>query len=65
MILIPKVKEALSIEQFRPIVLSNFSMKIITEIIADHLTLVATRNLSTNQFGFLQNRSISDCIAGA
>ena len=38
-----KVKEAISMEQFRPIVLSNFRMKIITKILADRLALIAAR----------------------
>ena len=65
MILIPKVLDVISIEQFRPIVLSNFCLKIVTKILADWLALIATRIISCNQIGFLKNRSIHDCIVGA
>ena len=61
MILLPKVSDAISIEQFRPIILSNISFKIVTKIL-DWLTLIATRIISCQQFGFLKNQSISNCI---
>ncbi|XP_050222727.1 uncharacterized protein LOC126672819 [Mercurialis annua] len=65
MVLIPKIKEAIMIEQFRPIVLSNFCFKVITKIVANRLANIAERILSENQFGFVKNRSISHCIAAA
>ena len=46
MILLPKVYDAISIEQFRPIVLSNFCPKIVTKILANHLVIIATRIIS-------------------
>ena len=56
---------AVAIEQLYPIVLSNFNMKIIAKILADRLALITTRIISCQQFGFLKNKSISDCISGA
>ena len=52
----------ITIEQFRLIVLSNFSMKIITKILVDHLVVIASKIISSNQFGFIKNRRILDCI---
>lgn len=52
MVLIPKVEKAIAIEQFRLIVLSNFSFKIVTKILADRLSFIATRIISGNQLGF-------------
>ena len=44
--------------------LSNFSMKIITKILVDHLVVIASKIISSNQFGFIKNRRILDCIIG-
>lgn len=60
--LIPKIKGALSIEAFRPIVLGNFLFKIITKIVADRLGLIASSIFSGNQFAFNLTRQIQDCI---
>ncbi|XP_050222822.1 uncharacterized protein LOC126672915 [Mercurialis annua] len=65
MVLIPKFKGAVSIDQFRPIVLSNFCFKVITKILADRLASIAEKIISKHQFGFIKNRSISHCIATA
>ena len=60
MVLIPKVVDAIAIEQFHPIVLSNFSIKIVTKILADRLASIATRIISCNQFGFF--KKLNSCI---
>jgi len=54
--LIPKIQGANSIEDYRPIVVSNFKFKIISKILADRLVLVAARIISPNQYGFVQDR---------
>ena len=63
MILLPKIYDASRIENFWPIVLSNFIYKIITKLIADHLAKVASRIIAQPQFSFLPGRHIKDCIA--
>ena len=63
MILILKVKEAIMIDKFCPISLSNFCYKIITKILADQLSLITMKVISCNQFGYIRNRNISHCIA--
>ncbi|KAK9930542.1 hypothetical protein M0R45_027578 [Rubus argutus] len=60
--LLPKVPEADVITQFRPIAMANFIFKIITRILADRLSPIASRIILPNQFAFLKGRQISDCI---
>ena len=65
LVLIPKVDNAITIDQYRPIVLGNFIYKLITKIIADRLGRVCSRIISPHQFGFVPDRNIRDCIVGA
>ncbi|KAK2647817.1 hypothetical protein Ddye_015306 [Dipteronia dyeriana] len=65
LVIISKTPNALLVEQFRPIALGNFLLKIITKIIADRLAKICSRIISPNQFGFIRGRQIEDCIAGA
>ena len=60
---IPKVREALRIEDFRPIVLGNFLYKIIAKIVVDRLGQILSGLISFHQFGFIPGRRIHDCIA--
>ena len=62
-VLLPKLKDSISIDQFRPIVLSNFLFKISSKILVDRLAQIATRIVSPYQFGFIRDRHIEDCIA--
>lgn len=61
--LIPKLRDATRIEDFRPIVLGNFLYKIVTKILADRLGSLLNNLLSFHQFGFIPGRRIHDCIA--
>lgn len=61
-VLIPKVPEASTVEQYRPIALTNFKFKIITKVLADRLGRIAPLIVSQNQRGFIQGRKITDCI---
>lgn len=61
-ILIPKVKNANMVEQFRPIVLANFQFKIITRILSDRLVPISLFIVSPQQSAFIRGRHISDCI---
>ncbi|KAK3222027.1 hypothetical protein Dsin_009052 [Dipteronia sinensis] len=61
-VLLPKLKDSISIEQFHLIVLSNFLFKITSKILADRLAQIAARIVSPNQFGFIRDRHIEGCI---
>ncbi|CAJ2663194.1 unnamed protein product [Trifolium pratense] len=61
-VLIPKVSDADTIGQFRPIAMANFKFKIISKILADRLALVLPDLISKEQRGFVQGRQIKDCI---
>ena len=58
-----EIKEAITIDKYRPIVLGNFIFKEIKKILANRLGIIAARILSPAQFGFVQGRHISDCIS--
>ncbi|KAK0589146.1 hypothetical protein LWI29_010290 [Acer saccharum] len=57
------MRESIIVDQFRLIVLGNFLFKISSKILADKLSQVATRIVSPQQFGFIRDRHIEDCIA--
>lgn len=62
MVLIPKVPNAFSTEQYCPIMLGNFIFKIITIILANMMEAMATRIISLNHFSFVKGRQIKDYI---
>ncbi|XP_020266328.1 uncharacterized protein LOC109841800 [Asparagus officinalis] len=59
--LVPKSKEATSIQDYRPISCCNVIYKIITKILANRLKLVIGELISKNQHAFLQGRHIGEC----
>ena len=61
--LIPKVNNLETINDFRPISLLNCSIEILTKILVERLQAVILELLYTNQYGFLISRSIQDCLA--
>lgn len=63
--LIPKVPNAASVDQYRPIAMANFKFKIISKIIADRLAQIMPSIISKEQKGFIQDRNISDCLCTA
>ena len=65
MVLIPKTKDADSIDKFRPIIFGNFVYKIISKILADRLAKIVAHIIAPPQFGFIQGRHIEECIAVA
>ena len=58
--LIPKIKEANNVRQFRPICLLNVSFKIFSKLLMDRLTGVARKIISTSQSAFIKGRFIQD-----
>ena len=59
--LIPKMIDSITVDQFHPIVLGNFLLKIFSKILADRLAPVCI--VSPQKFGFIRYRHIEDCIA--
>jgi hypothetical protein len=61
--LVPKVPNPAKVSDFRPISLLNSSIKLITKILANRLQKVILQVIHQNQYGFIKNRSIQDCLA--
>jgi retron-type reverse transcriptase len=61
----PKVDAPSSASDFRPISLLNISMKIITKLLANRLQRLITELVHQNQYGFIKQRTIQDCLAWA
>jgi hypothetical protein len=63
--LIPKISNPQTINDFRPISLLNYSLKILTKLLANRLQTVILRVLHTNQYDFIKGRTIQDCLGWA
>jgi len=61
--LVPKVINPESVNDFRPISLLNSSIKILTKLLADRLQLIILQLIHVNQYGFIRNRTVQDCLA--
>lgn len=61
--LVPKVDNPVTLSDYRPISLLNSSIKLITKILANRLQPVITKLIHRNQYGFIQSRTIQDCLA--
>nr|XP_026429227.1 uncharacterized protein LOC113325233 [Papaver somniferum] len=63
--LLPKVKGAKRVDQFRPIGLANFSFKVITRIITTRLSRVVNQLVSSQQGAFIKGKTIHEKIVMA
>jgi len=61
--LVPKVINPESVNDFRPISLLNSSIKILTKLLADRLQLIILQLIHVNQYGFIRNMTVQDCLA--
>jgi hypothetical protein len=61
--LVPKKQLSVQVNDFRPISLTNVCMKFLTKLAANCLQGKILICLHKNQYGFLRNRSIQDCLA--
>jgi hypothetical protein len=64
-VLVPKKDNPKRIGDFKPISLLNSSVKILTKLLANGLQKVILKIIHTNQYGFLKERSMQDCLAWA
>lgn len=58
--LVPKIKEANIIKQYRPICLLNVDFKWFTRALTDRLVPVASKIVGRNQSGYVKGRNILD-----
>jgi hypothetical protein len=63
--LIPKCDNPTTANDFRPISLLNSVLKIITKLLANRLQKIILKLVHKNQYGFLKERSIQDCLGWA
>jgi len=61
--LVPKIQSPTCLSDFRRISLLNGSLKLITKLLANRLQKVIIPLIHKNQYGFIKNRTIQDCIA--
>jgi hypothetical protein len=61
--LVPKTDNPSKVSDFMPISLLNSSVKLITKVLTNRLQKVILRTIHQNQYGFIKNRSIQDCLA--
>jgi retron-type reverse transcriptase len=60
---IPKQGFLTIVSDYRPISLLNTSVKVLTKLLANHLQGFITKIIHRNQYGFIKDRSIQDCLA--
>jgi hypothetical protein len=63
--LIPKKDNPKTVNNYRPISLLNSSLKLVTKILATRLQKVIKSIIHQNQYGFIKDRTIQDCLAWA
>jgi hypothetical protein len=61
--LVPKKQSAETVNDFRPISLTNTSLKFLTKLLANRFQDHITNCIHDNQYGFIKSRTIQDCLA--
>jgi hypothetical protein len=59
---VPKVKDANTIKQYRPICLLNVDFKIFTKLLNDRITPIADKLISPTQTTFIKGRNILEGV---
>jgi hypothetical protein len=63
--MIPRKDNLLMVNDFRPIFLLNYSLKLIIKLVANRFQSVILKVVHANQYGFIKGRTIQDCLAWA
>jgi retron-type reverse transcriptase len=63
--LVPKKDNPEKVNDFRPILLLNSSIKFVTKLLANRLQPLAMDIIHENQYGFIKGRTIQDCLGWA
>ena len=63
--LVPKINNPSRVNDYRPISLLNIVLKILTKLLANRLQPFLLKMVHQNQYGFIRNRTIQDCLAWA
>lgn len=63
--LVPKKDNPLTVNDYMPISLLNYSLKLLTKLLVNRLQHVILDVVHENQYGFLKGRTIQDCLAWA
>jgi hypothetical protein len=62
-VLVPKKDNPVRINDFKPISLLNSSVKLLTKLLANRLQGIILNIIHKNQYGFIKERNIQDCLA--
>jgi hypothetical protein len=60
--LVPKKDDVATVHDFRSISLLNFTLKILTKLVANRLQTVIMSLIHANQYGFIKSRTIQDYL---
>jgi hypothetical protein len=60
LVFIPKMDNPETMDDFRPISLCNYTYKIISQVIARRIKKILSKNISEQQFGFLEGRKVHE-----